>query len=60
MVKHAPSCVPTAYFEGLPFRRGPIPSSLFIGRPRDLRRWIDDELVETLAKEMEAEDEQAV
>lgn len=39
--------------------RDRITAMLLTGQPRDLRRWIDDELVDTIAKEMEAEDEQA-
>ena len=37
-----------------------ITAMLLTGQPRDLRRWIDDELVDTIAKGMEVEDEQAV
>ena len=37
-----------------------IEAMLLTGLPRDLRRWIDDELVETIANELEAGNEQAV
>lgn len=33
---------------------------LLTDMPRDLRRWIDDELIETIANGLEVEDEQAV